>query len=357
MDPFNQETIESLVAASEGILQKPSIILEYEDWLLSSSTKTAKRKIHDILRGVERGDFHLNGETAELVAATALLQVFTQEEVDLKFGSTRFPDAIVKTDYGVEIKYIGDGHETLGNSSVQSDPGVEEIYTLVFTNQGTVVFKKYEELITGIKVDHNPRFGLSLSHGESFKDTIGISLVEFMRLPDEQKHGIVRDYLREKSGGRDWMWYLGEQDSQHVIELLGKLKRNWESIDRDELRIAVFALALDTVNRSNYDDLVSWVVTNYECYGPIKDCFTAGGTVLLESNQIRVPRIFYHFDNLLPKIVQRLISDGIDQNKWIANATEWIEAKIDSPQNGLSRESADYLLNRIQVLINREAST
>jgi hypothetical protein len=355
MDPFKEpELVKQLRAKVVELVQSPELLVKQGDLLRSNSTKTAKRKVEGILSEASEGRLHLNGDSAELVGVVALVEVFGQHRVDFLFGSTRFPDVSVDDSIGVEIKYIASGKETLGNSSVQTDPEMDEIYALVFTEADEPVLILYEDLITGVKVDHNPRFGLSLNSEGSFSEEFGLSLVEYFALSPEEKHKRIRQHLIERSTGRDWLWYLGNEDTEQIAVLLDKLKANWDSIDRDELRTRAFSVNLSCFRHSNYDELRRWVLETYDVIGPVKDVFTAGGKKPLYGSGAEVPAIFHRFSRLLPDIVNFIRNEGIDEHKWKEEAIEWIESKRNDARNQLEPETVDFLTNRIAAVTDQQ---
>ena len=135
----------------------------------------------------------ISAELAEILSYAVLKKMFPKSEINYKLGSNSFPDIVVDN-VGFEVKHSFK-KETLGNSALQSSPGLEEIFVIIFHESQNAIIKKYEDIVNSIVVDHNPRFRLSLIGNNSFKEIFGMSLVEYLALSLEEKSKLVKNYL------------------------------------------------------------------------------------------------------------------------------------------------------------------
>jgi hypothetical protein len=294
----------------------------------------------------------MNPEECEFISCFILNQLF-DSEVSYKFKSTRFPDIIIENEnLGFEIKRVTNlKNGTLGNSVLQDNPELTDIITIVFRGKISegVLIKRYEDLITAIKVDHNPRFFLYLDNKTSFNEKFGMSMRSFLQLSLKDKSLFLKKYLRDNACQEDmWLWYMGLEDSE-ILELIAdNIESRWLSLDKNEIIIKVFSDKPEILQQANYHELRKYIIKEFKCWGPIKDIFTAGGREPVN----KLPKLFQHLLSNLPAIKERLNQNMADINCWKANMIKFINEKVGKPinANGIKKNQAQLLAKAISDL-------
>lgn len=291
----------------------------------------------------------LTSDLAEVLTCITLGKLFPGSDVDYKLNSTRFPDIVIE-DTGYEVKQTSSlSSGMLGNSVLQNDPGQKRIYAILFGDnvQNGVLIKDYEDLISSVKVDHNPRFFLSLdSDSNKFTDFFNYSLAEFLALSKQEKSALLKEYLRRNTTEDNmWLWYMGLRDSELLEIMLEGVEMKWKELDKQDLRVKVFAEKPEIISSEDYSGLRDFIVQEYQCWGPIKDVFTAGRN----SKHDKYPKIFMHLRNNLGEIKTHLLNNQADLDDWKKKIVSIISQKVGKPsnQNGLSEEQAQEIVQAI----------
>jgi len=334
---------------------------------LPETEKESHRKVAETIRKTGKLDLvKFDSVWAEVVGAWAAILAFGENNVFYKFESYIFPDVTIKTDnlgkIGLEIKFRAAGKTTLGNSSLQANPDVAEILALSFYREKKKTdilydIRHYEDLITGIVVDHNPRFALSL--GETGKKqnlfgaegSLGSSLVDFFAKNQDERHRLVGEVVRSALTPEDCVWYAGENDENAIntiADIFAKVVAAWDNVDKDALKTEVFAKHLEILSPPQKDWAVArrWLLEKKKAVGSIKDVFTAGGISC--QNEIRFPALFNNFHNQLDKIKEHLSQENLDLDDWKTKAKDWIDAV---PEGGrLTPDGKKFLKTKVDAL-------
>lgn len=316
------------------------------------STTTALKKIaaleSEISGGLELKS--ISAEMAEVISFIIIKEFFSEKEVEYSVGSSKFPDIRVGK-LGFEVKTSSENKGMLGNSALQADPGVDEIFAIVFfTGKVEPRIVPYEELVRGVKVDHNPRFYLDLS-GEEFEsdDDLfgGISFAEFMKLPKEKKHSRIKKYLKKAHSGESWRWFMEDNSGNEdiLLAMIEGCVKAWKNIDKTELRVRCYA---EIPEKVFYDKggLRNFVLREYNAFGPVKDVFTAGG------RREGFPAVFANLIDSLDEVKDYLIKTGKSLKLWKDAIFEIISEGVGKPinSNGLTLGQADSLRLKIEEM-------
>lgn len=341
---------------SQNFTERVNVFLENPSSFLSKKSLTDclailnEKQCGNFLNRTSDGRLKIDVETSEVVSYLACVDLLPDSEVSYKPNSTRFPDIIIDSWFGVEVKSSKSSKETLGNSSVQRGIGLKEIYTAIFTEHEFVKMVPYEEIISGIKVDHNPRFGLRLD-GESafnFRKTFNCTFVEYLNKSVEEKHGMVRSYLLNSSSVQDWMWYHGRDDDFAVSTIGKNLLIAWRNLDKGHFRIEVLSLKPRWVIEGNHEKLREWTLKKYGAIGAVKDVFSGGGKKAAKNQKdIKLPKVFYWMDYCLEEIYKYLHDKNLNGDAWANEALSLVVEQTETGRNRLESKEALYLRERI----------
>ncbi len=329
-------------------LSKSQIMNELE-LFKEVSTASSLKKIASLETEISVGleITEVSADLAEVISFIIIKEYFLGENVDYSIGSSKFPDIRVGK-LGFEVKTSSEGKVMLGNSALQADPGVDEIFAIVFTTgQSIPRIVSYAELVRGVKVDHNPRFYLDLS-GEEFEvdaDLFGnISFAEFMKLPKEEKHSRIKKYLSKAHSDESWRWFMKENpDNEEILlAMIDACVDAWRNIDRAELKAKCYAEIPKKVFYDK-DELRNFVLREYNAFGPVKDVFTAGG------KRDDLPAIFANLNDSLAGIKNYLLAKDKSVESWKETITDIVSESIGKSigNNGLTNEQANFLSTKI----------
>jgi hypothetical protein len=147
----------------------------------------------------------------ELAAADGSL------DVKPTFHPHAFPD-IHANGFGLEVKTTNkDTWLSVGNSVFEGmrDPAVKDIYVMFGKMGGmpSVMWGRYEDRITHVRISHAPRFVLEMDRDSSLFGKMKISYDDFAKLDPHGKMKHVRDYSRGRLKPGERLWWLEDQDS------------------------------------------------------------------------------------------------------------------------------------------------
>ncbi len=297
-----------------------------------------------------------DSDKAEAIVVEAVASVDSGADISYQRGSNRFPDIIVNRSLGIEVKCTQKGKTILGNSVLQEDPGVSELLSVWFLlDERKVHIRPYAELISSVKVDHNPRFLLSLDKSQRIEQIYGKTandLVRYFKLPVREKHAILKNHLSKQSDIEDWKWFMGKPDDELTLQIFGlfeKAKKEWKRVGRERIVTYVFLEKMEDLAAARslrWHRLYPDIFMRFKAIGPLKDCFTAGGI------QDGLPAILFRFKKGLEKVEADLASKSAAFRKtWKANAKKFCELQWDSAtsrnKSGYSHSSYKSLLRRI----------
>ncbi len=366
MEQGKEKFVEAIQKKLDALFEEKIENISEKIQHLPETEKESHRKVAETIRKTGKLDWvKFDSVWAEVVGAWAAILAFGKANVSYKFESHAFPDVTVKTDnlgkIGLEIKFRAEGKTTLGNSSLQANPGVAEIFALCFYSKkvGADIqydIHLYENLITGIVVDHNPRFALSLD-GTGKKQNLfgcegllGDSLVDFFEKDKNTRHQVVGEVVRSALTPEDCVWYAGENDGDEIkstiADIFEKVVDAWFDLDKDALKTEVFAKHLEILSPPQKDWAAArrWLLKEKMAVGSIKDVFTAGG--ISGENGIGLSALFYNFSTQLDKVKERLSPEELGD--WKTKAKAWIDAV---PEGGsLTPDGKNFLKAKVDAL-------
>jgi hypothetical protein len=351
LDTFSSIVKEHIVES----FKKKDKLIETVDYLLKEElfTKSARKTLSKLKEELEK-DIDLDNLLedsvfAEIITFHVLKNIFVNNNcnVTYKCGSTEFPDITITTTeskkYGFEIKRVS-GDNVLGNSSTQKIKNIDnfkEIYAVSFFDDGEQIHvSKYEDIIMGIDVDHNPRFRLKnmASEKSAFNEIFSSgNLIEYFKLPQNEREKLVANYLRIKYQDDEERWFLG-QSTDIIAEFLENLQS--KKLNRAEVRTYIFTYHPEIFSKSNYNFLRKEILKKYKYIGPVKDIITAGG------KKAGMPRIFHHFLTLLYKINSNLEQGGINKEEWKDKVISSINKK-----DNLDNDKKRFVFKKIMEIV------
>jgi len=156
-----------------------------------------QQRVFDVLRDVAAADGNL--------------------DVKPTFHPHAFPD-IHANGFGLEVKTTTkDSWLSVGNSVFEGmrDPAVKDIYVMFGKMGGmpSVMWGRYEDRITHVRISHAPRFVLEMDRDSSLFGKMKISYDDFAKLDPHGKMKHVRDYSRGRLKPGERLWWLEDQDS------------------------------------------------------------------------------------------------------------------------------------------------
>lgn len=226
-----------------------------------------------------------------------------EDAIELVSGAS-FPDIIIASCLGVEVKSTKANHWTSTGSSILEstrNKDVEYIYLTFGKLAAPVQFisRPYEECLTGIAVTHYPRYmiNMQLLAGETIFDKMGLPYDSLRKM--DNPVAPVSAYYKSLLKPNESLWWAGnDPDSVSVTPTI----RLWSTLDKEEkdkLRIMGFVLfpeILDKRNGSKYDRFSIWMMTykGVVCKSA-RDIFSSGGQVeiLTKDNcRLKMPAAF-----------------------------------------------------------------
>lgn len=215
-----------------------------------------------------------------------------------RMSELRFPDIVVNSRFGVEVKSIKESIKeprwnTLGGSINESTrvEGVEHVLLLCgkLTDPIEFRFRPYEECLSEVVVTHYPRYkiDMDLPAGETIFDKMGTTY-EAMRTSKDAPRQIISYYKRTQLPGKR-LWWLDTEDEDSCSQAMSIEVRTWNSLTDEERRYhTAFGYAFFPQMHSNsskkYEDIGLWLVSRYGIYHPnVRDTFSAGGRGTIET--------------------------------------------------------------------------
>lgn len=213
-----------------------------------------------------------------------------------KISGQRFPDIIVASNFGVEVKSTKEDKWTSTGSSINESTRVQsvsDIYIVFAKLGGQIEFKyrRYEEVLTEIVVTHMPRYQIDMmSEG---KDTIfykmGISYEKLRKMSNPVSP--VSAYYKSKLKPGETLWWLGDDDAISI-----KIKDFSTLSHEEKKRYTSYALV-------NFPEVIGGDYSNYSLYLTsrgisdfhVRDQFSAGGKIeliLKSGKKVLLPAVF-----------------------------------------------------------------
>ena len=235
----------------------------------------------------------------------------------------KFPDIIAGGYFGTEVKSTkGDKWESFGNSIFENTrvKGVEQIYLTFGKLGGEVTFlsKPYEMCISGVVVDHSPRYHIDMMIQERGMQTIfenlGVPYDQF-RVRNDQVDLIARKAKENLKEGESLWWSPDIPEPEPV----GSALRLFKSLDEEEreclnaVGCAFFPELFGNNFHTKYNRFTLWLIMRKNlANGNVRDYFSAGGreTVLLENGKVlNVPGFFRRIMKYRMKIIEAMYAE------------------------------------------------
>lgn len=266
----------------------------------------------------QNGGTRLEPVVVSALRANAAAHGFCDTDIRLVSGA-RFPDIIIGSHFGIEVKTTkDDSWKSIGSSIVESTriESVKEIFLLFGKLGGRVGFAcaPYEACMSGIAVTHLPRYQIDMELCRHTQPTIferlNIPYDRFCRLDETEKVKAVRSFYKRlgKEQGREVMpWWIGE-DTSTKMNLV-----NYSSLsaaEKNRLRARGFVLFPSLFNSMGYDRIAFWLCNRYSIINHnVRDGFSAGGQVGQIGSVIfspPIPKIIQVFHTLSPEVIYLL---------------------------------------------------
>lgn len=198
---------------------------EFEDYL----DQVCKKLTAESIRKPFKTSKDLENRSRELFQA---LLRHHGVEIAISPPAQDFPDIIIGR-FGVEVKYTEKNTwRSVANSISEGsrDEGVTQIYILFGKMGGDspeVRWAKYDDCVIHVRTSHVPRFEVEMSERESLFSKIGISYLDFSKLPMEEKMIHVRKYVRGRIRPGEYYWWVENQSAQQAqVKLFFQLEKS-----------------------------------------------------------------------------------------------------------------------------------
>jgi len=248
----------------------------------------------------------LNGWSFQELALSTLIDcsIGTSFEGTIRgSGANSFPDIVIDSCFGVEVKVTGgDKWISLGNSVLETSrvDTVEHIYLFFGKMGGTpdIRFRKYEECLSGIGVTHYPRYkiDMNLDPRNSIFTKMGISYDELSN--EANPVSKVKAYYRSQLNEGESLWWIDPTSdsaaASPVIHTYDSLARE----DRKRFLLDCFILFPEMfgTSQTKFERAATYLMTDYSTVSSsLRDKFTAGGqeSVHLGPVNLIVPKIYF----------------------------------------------------------------
>lgn len=332
----------SIVMSTNRSLQYPA----FEN-LMECST----RKLNDMVQADEQAYIQAKSDVVENMVFEAMTAcaVGTPFENTIKLVSGhKFPDIVAGHYYGTEVKSTkADKWESFGNSIFENTrvKDVERIF-LTFGKMGKPVLfrsKPYEECISGIVVDHSPRYHIDMRIQEDGRSTIfdelQISYDDFRSKSETDQVAIIAKKSREKLSDNETLWWSPETEERFVAPTI-KLLSAYSQEEKERIvaqACCFFPELFGSSGKTKYNRYMMWLVTDKNIVtGSARDGFSAGGRVLITLNNgvaIKAPAIIgrvMKYRDLIKKTIDET-PEEILKERWKVSTIDcnridqWIE--------------------------------
>lgn len=283
----------------------------------------------------------------------------------------KFPDILAGHYYGTEVKSTkSDKWESFGNSIFENTriKEVDRIF-LTFGKMGSpveFVSKPYEECISGVVVDHSPRYHIDMKIQEkcgiSIFEDLGISYDEFRTIPDIDQVNMIAAKSKGKLKKGESLWWHPEQEDTIAPQTI-KLMRTLEKADKERIIAEAYCYfpELFSNKRGKYEQYTLWLITDKNlATGNARDGFSAGGQIDLTLKSgvvVRVPAVIGRlktYNELIKNVISNTPS-GVLKDRWKVKRIkkdrihQWtsIIAPVISRASGMQEEMIDEILREL----------
>lgn len=246
-----------------------------------------------------------------------------------------FPDIVAHEYYGIEVKFTDkDKWTSIGNSVLESSriKGVEKIYVLFgkFAGKPEVMFKKYQDCLSGISVTHWPRYqiDMKLKDGDSIFDKMKVDYETLCA--DGNPISYIRKYYKENLKEGESLWWIDDSAVQETN--LSPIIRNLKDIpveDKTKILADLFVVFPEVFGNSinKYEAIPGYLVSKYGVVtANLRDWFSAGGTVefIHEGKKYAVPQVVGKMLEMA-KIISGLFADKKQEKAWLNLVSNYLK--------------------------------
>ena len=244
----------------------------------------------------------------------------------------RFPDILAGKYYGTEVKSTkSDKWDSFGNSIFENTrlKDVERIYVTFGKMIKPVRFKSkpYEDCISGVVVDHSPRYHIDMTIQEEGRETIfevmRTTYDEFRRLPVHDQIEMIAKKSKEKLAKGETLWWHPEVE-EYIAPPSIRLMSAFSKEDKERLISEAYCFFPELFGSSSkkYNRYVLWLITDKSiATGNARDGFSSGGQVefqLKDGSMVKIPAtigrlIKYH--EMIANVINKTPS-GILKDRW-----------------------------------------
>lgn len=237
----------------------------------------------------------------------------------------KFPDIIVGSKYGIEVKSTTADHWTTTGNSVLESTRVENIdkIFIIFgklSNEVEFISRPYEECLSEVVVTHSPRYriDMKLAENQTFFDKVDLTYDSLASSDDPIKP--IIDYYRENLEPGESLWWVN--NDPEATSVPAKIRQFCNLSPTEKHRIKNYALAhfpeiFGASNRTKYDQLILWLITSHSVVSSsMRDLFTAGGRydqVIKGENFTRIPRVFWNVTHEFNKIKREITNATFEE--------------------------------------------
>jgi len=239
------------------------------------------------------------------------------------FHPHAFPD-IHANGFGLEVKTTTkDSWLSVGNSVFEGmrDPAVKDIYVMFGKMGGmpSVMWGRYEDRITHVRISHAPRFVLEMDRDSSLFGKMKISYDDFAKLDPHGKMKHVRDYSRGRLKPGERLWWLEDQDSPgKPLEV--KLYMSLSAKEKVKLRAEGALLFPQIVAegrvKDKYTEVAFFFLRYHNVFCPqTRDLFSAGSVAGKERGGNYLQRSLKNIEAAM-RLAAETLPDDIIEEYW-----------------------------------------
>lgn len=237
------------------------------------------------------------------------------------FHPHAFPD-IHANGFGLEVKTTTkDSWLSVGNSVFEGmrDPAVKDIYVMFGKMGGmpSVMWGRYEDKITHVRISHAPRFVLEMDKDSSLFRKMKISYDDFATLDPHGKMKHVRDYSRGRLKPGERLWWLEDQDSPgKPLEV--KLYMSLAAKEKVKLRAEGALLFPQIVAggrvKDKYTEVAFFFLRYHNVFCPqTRDLFSAGSVAGKERGGNYLQRSLKNIEAAMLEAAETLPNDIVEE--------------------------------------------
>ncbi|WNS82196.1 hypothetical protein RRU94_15730 [Domibacillus sp. DTU_2020_1001157_1_SI_ALB_TIR_016] len=220
-------------------------------------------------------------------------------------GAQSFPDIILGSTFGVEVKYTKSNKwQSMGNSIFEGTfrkEVTDQIYTFFGRKSGNKIearWRKYEDSLSEIKVTHSPRFliDMEINQEDTVLRRIDISYQDFKVLSQKEKAKRLKEFVKSTLREGETLWWLDETEDEGFSPKI-KDFRDLTSSQRSRYLIEAMVLFPEVFSNesSKYLNTSLYFLKEHQLISSsLRDSFSAGGreALLISGETVNVPQAY-----------------------------------------------------------------